>query len=163
MHELTAAHRTLPLGTRLLVTNLDNGQAVEVRVNDRGPWVDGRILDLSYAAAQVLGGVGPGVIPVRIRVLVLSGGAGPGGLTGAAGLTVQVGAFTEVGKATALRSRLEAAGRVSEIVTRDVGDKPFYKVLVGRYASRDDAYAAGLVLAGDEDLDFLPVELSARP
>ncbi len=66
MRDLTAAHRTLPLGTRLMVTNVDNGQVVEVRINDRGPFVDGRILDLSYGAAHILGAVGSGVIPVRL-------------------------------------------------------------------------------------------------
>src|SRR5581483_2190751 len=60
MRALTCAHRTLPLGTRVLVTNLDNGRSVELRVNDRGPFVDGRILDLSYAAAERLGAVGAG-------------------------------------------------------------------------------------------------------
>ena len=55
MNDLTAAHRSLPLGTRLMVTNLDTGQTVEVRVNDRGPLVEERILDLSYAAARVIG------------------------------------------------------------------------------------------------------------
>jgi peptidoglycan lytic transglycosylase len=69
MHQLTAAHRTLPLGTRVIVTNLRNGRSVEVRVNDRGPHVAGRIIDLSYAAARELGAVGGGTIPVRVRVL----------------------------------------------------------------------------------------------
>ena len=69
MHSLTAAHRSLPFGTRLRVKNLTNGEVVEVRVNDRGPVVPGRILDLSYAAARKLGAVGAGVIPVRITVL----------------------------------------------------------------------------------------------
>lgn len=68
MNQLTAAHPTLPMGTRLRVTNLQNGRSVEVRVNDRGPAVDGRILDLSYAAARALGAVQEGVIPVRLRV-----------------------------------------------------------------------------------------------
>jgi peptidoglycan lytic transglycosylase len=69
MNQLTAAHPVLPMGTRLLVTNLKNGRAVTVRVNDRGPTVHDRILDLSYAAARELGAVGDGVVPVRIRVL----------------------------------------------------------------------------------------------
>jgi rare lipoprotein A len=69
MHALTAAHRSLPFGTRLRVTNMTNGEVVEVRVNDRGPMVAGRILDLSYAAARRLGAVGAGVIPVSITVL----------------------------------------------------------------------------------------------
>ena len=69
MYQLTAAHPTLPLGARVLVTNLNNGRSVEVRVNDRGPTVVGRIIDLSYAAARQLGAVWEGVIPVRLRVL----------------------------------------------------------------------------------------------
>ena len=69
MHALTAAHPTLPFGTRVRVVNLDNRRAVEVRVNDRGPVVPGRIIDLSYAAAQALGALGAGLIPVRLTVL----------------------------------------------------------------------------------------------
>lgn len=69
MHALTAAHPTLPFGTRLRVVNLYNDREVEVRVNDRGPWVRGRILDLSYAAARALGAVEAGIIPVRLIVL----------------------------------------------------------------------------------------------
>jgi len=69
MNQLTAAHPTLPMGTRLLVTNLKNGRTVSVRVNDRGPVVDGRILDLSYAAARELDAVGDGVVRVRTSVI----------------------------------------------------------------------------------------------
>ena len=69
MHKLTAAHRTLPLGTRVLVTNLDNGRTVEVRINDRGPFRKNRVLDLSYAAARQLGAVGEGVIPVTLKIV----------------------------------------------------------------------------------------------
>jgi rare lipoprotein A len=69
MNELTCAHRTLPFGTRLRVQNLDNGRTVTVRVNDRGPFVDGRILDVSRKAAQELGIIGPGKARVRLTVL----------------------------------------------------------------------------------------------
>lgn len=69
MHKLTAAHRTLPLGTRVRVTNLDNGRTVDVRINDRGPFVASRVLDLSYAAARRLGAVGDGVVPIGLTVL----------------------------------------------------------------------------------------------
>jgi len=71
MNQLTAAHRTLPFGTRVLVTNRDTSQSTEVRINDRGPFVKGRILDVSYAAARLLGAVGPGTIPVRMRIISL--------------------------------------------------------------------------------------------
>lgn len=69
MRQLTAAHPTLPFGTRVLVTNLKNDRAVEVRINDRGPTVAGRIIDLSYAAAQQLGALSAGAFRVRVRVL----------------------------------------------------------------------------------------------
>lgn len=69
MYQLTAAHRTLPMNTRVLVTNLKNGRSVEVRINDRGPHVAGRIIDLSFGAARQLGFTSAGTIPVRIRVL----------------------------------------------------------------------------------------------
>jgi rare lipoprotein A len=69
MHALTAAHPSLPFGTRLRVVNLDNEQEVEVRINDRGPSIPGRILDLSYAAARALRGVEAGIMRVRLTVL----------------------------------------------------------------------------------------------
>jgi peptidoglycan lytic transglycosylase len=69
MNAMTAAHPSLPFGTRLRVVNLENDRAVEVRINDRGPRTPGRVLDLSYAAARALGAVGSGVIPVRLTVL----------------------------------------------------------------------------------------------
>ena len=73
MHKMTAAHRTLPLGTRVLVTNRDNGRTVEVRINDRGPFRKDRVLDLSYAAARSLGAVGEGLIPVTLKIVTSSG------------------------------------------------------------------------------------------
>ena len=67
-NRLTAAHRSLPLGTRVEVTNLKNGRKVQVRINDRGPYVNGRVIDLSRAAAQRLGMVAAGTTPVSIEV-----------------------------------------------------------------------------------------------
>lgn len=69
MYEFTAAHRTLDFGTRLLVTNLGNGRTVKVTITDRGPFVEGRIIDLSFAAAQQLGMLGTGVARVRLEVI----------------------------------------------------------------------------------------------
>jgi rare lipoprotein A len=79
MRALTAAHRTLPFGARVLVTNLDNGHTVEVRINDRGPFVDGRVIDVSWEAARRLGALGRGLVPVRVRVVALPGEAPAGG------------------------------------------------------------------------------------
>ena len=67
MNALTAAHRTLPLGSRVRVTNLDNGRSVDVRINDRGPFAGNRLIDLSYAAARRLGALGAGVFRVGLR------------------------------------------------------------------------------------------------
>jgi len=67
--KLTAAHRTLPWGSRVKVTNLTNGKSVEVRINDRGPFGKGRIIDMSRAAAKVLGMVGSGITTVRVEWL----------------------------------------------------------------------------------------------
>lgn len=67
--EMTAAHRTIPFGTRVRVTNQENGKSVEVRINDRGPFVPGRIIDVSRAAAEALGFVGAGTACVRLEVL----------------------------------------------------------------------------------------------
>ena len=85
MRQLTAAHRTLPLGTRALVTHLGNGRTVEVRINDRGPFVWGRILDLSRAAAERLGGLGAGLFPIRLRVVGLPDGSREAGVRAPAG------------------------------------------------------------------------------
>jgi rare lipoprotein A len=68
-NELTAAHPSLPFGTRLRVTNVNTGKSVTVRVNDRGPYVHGRVVDVSYSAAQALGMVGQGVAKVKLDVV----------------------------------------------------------------------------------------------
>ena len=69
MYKLTAAHRTLPFETMVRVTNLNNGKSTTVRITDRGPFVDNRIIDLSLAAAREIESVGPGVVPVRLEVI----------------------------------------------------------------------------------------------
>ena len=68
-HELTAAHPTLPFGTKLRVTNTATGKSVTVRVNDRGPYVPGRVVDVSYSAAQALGMVNAGTAKVKLDVV----------------------------------------------------------------------------------------------
>jgi rare lipoprotein A len=69
MYDFTAAHRSLPMGTRVRVTNLSNGRSTVVTVNDRGPSIRGRVIDLSYAAARRIGLIGPGTAPVQLEVL----------------------------------------------------------------------------------------------
>ncbi len=105
MWAMTAAHRTLPFGTVVRVTNLDSHRQAEVTINDRGPFVAGRILDLSRRAAEALGAIGPGVIPVRLEVRRLGDG-----MPGEPCWEVQVGAFARQGNAARARANLEARG-----------------------------------------------------
>jgi len=144
MYQLTAAHRDLPLGTWVLVTNLDNGRAVEVRVNDRGPFVSDRILDLSYAAADLLGVVGPGVVPVRVVVSRLEGEARA---AGPLRFTVQVGSFAAETNARRLHQALAGIRPDVEIARSVVGGDTFYRVRVGNFVSRGEALAAARTLA----------------
>src|SRR5262249_33301774 len=102
MYKLTAAHRTLPFNATVRVTNLNNGKSTTVRITDRGPFVDNRIIDLSLAAAREIESVGPGVVPVRLEVI--SGGDPYAGY-----FTVQVGAFRDPANAQRLQERLDAA------------------------------------------------------
>jgi rare lipoprotein A len=163
MADLTAAHRTLPFGSRLLVTNRDAGQTVEVRVNDRGPFVDGRILDLSWGAARLLGAVGPGVIPVRVRLVALPGGGpsyqvpppppSPGSrpaarsATPAGAFVLQVGAFTSLERAEALRLAIPVEVAGPAVVEPATGGHAIYRVRVGPYPDRAAAEAGAKRLA----------------
>ena len=154
MNDLTAAHRSLPLGTRLMVTNLDTGQAVEVRVNDRGPLVEERILDLSYAAARVIGADRVGVIPVRLRILApgsavaLAGPASSPGARPAGEFAVQVGAFASRARAESLRDALARDGDVPMVTEAEVRGDTFFRVRLGPYPDRQTARTAAERLAG---------------
>jgi rare lipoprotein A len=139
--DLTAAHPSLPLGTRARVTNLDTGRSVDVRINDRGPFVKGRAIDLSYAAAHALGIVGAGTAPVRIEVIER-----PRGGYVIVRYCVQVGSFSEEEKATALRANL--APRYGDVYISPVRARAdlFYRVRVGPYTERHDAERRALEL-----------------
>jgi rare lipoprotein A len=103
MHQLTAAHRTLPLGSVVQVRSLTNDRAVTVRVNDRGPFAKGRILDLSLAAAQKLGMTGAGTDRIELRVIGYQGRPGAMGY-----LRVQVASFVDLANAKSLATRLKS-------------------------------------------------------
>ncbi|MGH9396095.1 MAG: septal ring lytic transglycosylase RlpA family protein [Terriglobia bacterium] len=105
MYAMTAAHRTLPLGTRVRVDDLDNGRAVDVRINDRGPFIRGRIIDLSFAAAKVLDMVGSGTAHVRLEILNPAVVYGPTAVPGV--YAVQVGAFRDEDNALRLKALIE--------------------------------------------------------
>ncbi len=136
MHKFTAAHRTLPFDTMVRVTNLNNGKSTTVRITDRGPFVENRIIDLSLAAAREIELVGPGVAPVRVEVL--------GNVDPTAGyFTVQVGAFRDRGNAERLRDRLNLSYAPIFIQQYDAPDGPFYRVRVGKISGEDTARQFG--------------------
>jgi rare lipoprotein A len=150
MRELTAAHRTLPMGTRLMVTNLENGRAVEVRINDRGPFVDGRVLDLSYGAARLLGAAGAGVVPVSFRIVSLPDApvdARPTAASPGEQFSLQLAAFTSQARAESLRRALEQEGSKPTVSQSSVGGQRFYRVRLGPYPDRRAAHSEAKRLA----------------
>jgi rare lipoprotein A len=139
MYGMTAAHRTLPFGTQVRVHNLENGRDVAVRINDRGPFVEGRIIDLSFASAQAMGM--PSTALVRLELL----GLGSSGAIGAAPgvFAVQVGAFRDRRNAELLKQAIERRFAPVLIQTFDRGDAIFYRVRVGRESSEERATDLG--------------------
>ncbi|HXW13267.1 MAG TPA: septal ring lytic transglycosylase RlpA family protein [Terriglobia bacterium] len=131
MYDMTAAHRTLPFGTQVRVHDLENGCDVQVRINDRGPFVEGRIIDLSYAAAQAMGM--NGIARVRLEILGLGTTTEPGVFA------VQVGAFRDPANAERLKALIEASFAPVEIQTFDRGDGIFYRVRVGHESTEAGA------------------------
>lgn len=136
MYKLTAAHRTLPFETMVRVTNVNNGKSTVVRITDRGPFVENRIVDLSLAAAREIDLVGPGVASVRLEVL--------GGVDPTSGFfTVQVGAFRDRGNAERLRDRLTASYSPIFIQQYDSPEGVFYRVRAGKISGEDAAHQFG--------------------
>lgn len=157
MYAMTAAHKTLPLGVFVRVKNLDNGREAVVRVNDRGPFVAGRIIDLSYAAASRLGVVGPGTARVIITALGYKNKGADGKLyytlpesIQSGPFTVQVGAFTQQQNARRLQAKLKSLYGSSYIHQATVNGQLFYRVQAGHYSSLTEAKLAlqGLAQAG---------------
>jgi rare lipoprotein A len=152
MYKLTAAHRTLPFDTMVRVTNLNNGKTTTVRITDRGPFVDNRVIDLSLAAARELESVGPGVVPVRLEVL--------GDVDVTAGFfTVQVGAFRERTNAERLRDRLSLTYSPIFIQQYDSSEGTFYRLRVGKISGEDAANELAVQLRTKEGFTALVFRL----
>jgi rare lipoprotein A len=141
--DLTAASILFPLGTHLLVTNLANGRAVEVTVNDHGPYVKGRQIDLSRKAARVLGMIGPGTANVRMDVLATP----EGGPAIGERFFVQVGSFADADNARAVQQRLAAAYPDVHIETAEAGANRYYRVRMGAFMNRQEAEGRALHVA----------------
>ena len=132
MYAMSAAHKTLPLPSYVKVTNLQNGRSVTVRVNDRGPFKDGRIIDLSYTAASKLGMLRDGTAFVEVRAVTPSQDAASTVTAPAGALFVQAGAFCAAANAERLVQQLRAQGVSNASVRADqVNGQTLYRVRVG--------------------------------
>jgi rare lipoprotein A len=135
-YDYTAAHKTLPIGTMVRVTNLENGRDVIVRINDRGPFKKGRIIDLSYAPAKSIGMIGRGTARVKVEVLSAPKKANnyfePQ-------YTVQVGSFSDGEKAFLFKEALNRKHENVRIETFDFGGYTFYRVRIGQFSERSKA------------------------
>ncbi len=148
MYAVTAAHKTLPFGTYVSVRNLENNRKIEVRINDRGPFVRGRIIDLSYTAAKKLGIVGPGTADVEIIALGTPNRSDISKNTGQSytpsnyyqgNFTIQIGAFSEWTNAERLRKKLARSYENVHITAYFDGNNTFYRVRAGRYSNLEQA------------------------
>lgn len=144
MKGMSAAHRTLPLGAVIRVTNLDNYKSVTVKINDRGPFVKNRIIELSYGAARELDFIAQGTAQVKIETLEP--------VNGGASYTVQAAVFTEEESARALKDRLTKKFEQVSIVPFDTSQGKLYRVRVGSYGTEERAelVASKLKLEGLE-------------
>jgi rare lipoprotein A len=153
MYGMTAAHKTMKFGTKLLVTNPDTGRSAVVTVNDRGPFVRGRDLDLSYGAARKIGLEEKGVGRVKIEYLgrdtryVKRMPFEPAAVSGI--VTVQIGSFKEETNATRLKQGLDFNYRDVHVTTAYVNGQKYYRVRIGRFQDYDSAYALAEKLADE--------------
>src|ERR1700678_334173 len=154
MHEFTAAHRTLPFNCVVRVTNLRNGKQTQVRINDRGPFVANRVIDLSLSAAQAIDMVGAGTAPVRLEIL-----GGPNPQSGFFG--VQVAAFQSQDNAERFRAQLAARYSPVTIATYDSPNGTFYRVRVGRLPSEAAAQSLADKLHYFEQMTAFVVRLDS--
>jgi rare lipoprotein A len=165
MEKLTAAHRTYPFDTWVRVKNLSNDRTVEVRIQDRGPFVKGRIIDLSHAAAREIELLGPGI--TKVRLTVIAPPRTPASIQAKRPdlptrpaesqvktidqepelFAVQVGAFKDRNRALALSEEMRERYGASRIVER-AGNPPIYRVLAGEYPTQDEAEIAAAQIRG---------------
>ncbi len=169
MRDLTAAHKELAMGTTCIVTNLRNNKSVTVRINDRGPFVKDRVIDLSYAAAKVVGMIDTGTAPVRVEVLgggemiapeaapapvdevtpiqteviapapVVTDMASPAPETTGIFYTIQVGSFSSKANAETLLDALSTTHKDAYVEEFSTTGSTYWRVRVGKFASKHDA------------------------
>lgn len=154
MYAKTCAHKEYAFGTKLKVTNINNGKAVECTVNDRGPFVAGRDLDLSYTCAKEIDIIGTGTGKVRIdyidrdtryvkyvKYIPSSGKGGP--------YTIQIGSFKELSNATRLKAALEFKYTNVYVTSADINDAKYYRVRIGKFNQKEEAQNLAKTLADE--------------
>jgi rare lipoprotein A len=149
METLVAAHRLMPFNTWLRVTNVANSKSVNVRVIDRGPFVPGRIIDLSKAAARDIGLLGPGIGQVRLEVI-----AAPVDIPANDFYAVQVGAFSVEANAEHLRAHYAERFGNAQLAVKQ-GATPLWRVLVGKEPSIEAAQQLAIVLSSEDKNVFV--------
>lgn len=161
MWALTAAHRSLPFGTRVLVQSIDTGKSVTVHINDRGPFIQGRIIDLSYGAARELAMIARGTENVSLTVLE-SNNASSGQMSRreSDSYWVQVGSFTSLTQAVALHERLADHYPNMRLTTVDLPSGQWHRVQVGTFFSRQKAKIVAIELEKQFDLDPLLIQVN---
>jgi rare lipoprotein A len=152
METLVAAHKLMPFNTWLRVTNLSNGKTVNVRIIDRGPFVEGRIIDLSKAAARQIELLGPGIGRVRLEVI-----GAPRDIPSNDFYAVQIGSFTVQANAEQARAQFAAKYGVAQLAVKS-GPVTRWRVLVGRFPTVESARELANVLSA-EDPDIFIVRL----
>jgi rare lipoprotein A len=162
MYAMTCAHKQFPFGTRLRVTNPDNNRSVIVTVNDRGPFIKGRDLDLSYAAAKEIGLIRKGVGRVRIQYLgrdmryakrvtrTTPSSKGP--------YTIQVGSFRDRANAERLMQGLKISYQNVYISTALIDGKQYYRVRIGTFSNKDRAFSFANSLAQEGYNIFISIK-----
>lgn len=153
MYASTAAHRTLPFHTVVRVVNLENGKVTKARINDRGPFIPGRIIDLSKKGAQEIGILSTGTARVSLEVIGFTGKSPPS-LEGA--FTIQVGAFRDEENARRLQEGLQKRHRQVHITLWENNNQRLYRVRVGSFRSETEARRYGEFLR-QENLPILVV------
>jgi len=132
MYQLTCAHNTFPLGTMVMVTHMENGKSVELKVNDRGPFVKDRIIDLSYAAAQMIGMYEKGTAYVKVETI------GPV-VEQVQRFTLQVGSFADEANAQRLAEQLRKSFDNVHVTTMETQTQKYHRVRVGQFDTREEA------------------------
>lgn len=136
MRQWTAAHRTLPFGSIVQVRSLVNDRRVLVRINDRGPFSRGRVLDLSQGAAAQLGMIGQGTHQVELKVVAYHGASDELGA-----LWIQVASFQDLALAQTFMTKLNESYREVRLITIELSSGTRYRVQVGRFATEQEAAA----------------------